>query len=78
MLNNDPDAFSSHLAGQRSCKGMRRMRKPWGNRCGASLKLAQELHGGLDALNSNARNAISSQSFSCKRKCLVTDARESL
>ena len=34
--------------------------------------------GALNALNSNARNAISSQSCSFKRKCLVTSARESL
>jgi hypothetical protein len=40
--------------------------------------LVSHVGGALNALNSNARNTISSQSFSCKRKCLKTSARESL
>ena len=39
---------------------------------------ARVVGGALNALNSNARNAILSQSFSRKRKCLITSARESL
>jgi len=37
-----------------------------------------DLGSALNAFNSNSRNVIPSQSFSCKRKCLATNARESL
>ena len=43
-----------------------------------TVSVAPILVGTLDALNSNARSVIPSQSFSYKRKCIVIDAKESL